>query len=320
MSRVPAPLFPLVAVLSWGAMFPIAAHALPQVDAFNITAIRYGVASLIFLALLVAVEGRSALSLEGRGAQAFLLGSLGFAGFNLLAYLALVWSPPQDVAVIVPTMPLVTVMIRWLRGGERPSRLLLGSSIAALAGVLLVVTKGDFSRISGGLGDLLTFIAVICWVTYTISAGSFPRWSALRYTALTASLGTITILLITAVADTVGWQRLPSLGNVTAAWWEIGFIIILGAVAAVLAWNHSARTLGPANTALFIVLVPVVAFTIRIAEGYRPVPAEILGALIVIGALITANLVGRRTAAKAAATGTRDTETVAQHLESETHA
>jgi drug/metabolite transporter (DMT)-like permease len=295
-AKIPAPVYPLIAVLSWGAMFPIAAHALPQVDPFNITAVRYILASAIFLALLAAVEGSGALSLDGQGIRLFGLGSLGFAGFNLLAYVALLWSPPQDVAVIVPTMPLVTALVRWVRGGERPTRVMLAASVTALVGAALVVTKGHFTTLQGGAGSLLTLIAVACWVTYTMEAESFPQMSPLRYTALTAALGTITIVVATAVADAAGWQQLPSIGEVRAVWWEIAFLVTFGAVIAVLAWNVGARKLGSANTALFIVLVPVVAFGIRMAGGYEPVPAELAGAALVIGALVYANLAGRQSA------------------------
>jgi hypothetical protein len=39
-----------------------------------------------------------------------------------------------------------------------------------------------------------------------------------------------------------------------------------------------------------------VAFTIRVVGGYQPVPAELVGAAVVIAALIYANLAGRRLA------------------------
>jgi len=294
--KLPTPLYPLIAVVSWGAMFPIAANAIPHVDPFNITMLRYALASVIFLAILVLVEGRGAVSLEGHGVRLFILGSLGFAGFNLLAYLALLWSPPQDVAVIVPTMPLVTALVRWARGGERPTPVMFIASLAALVGAALVVTKGDFTTLEGGPGSLLTLLAVVCWVAYTMEADSFPQFSPLRYTALTAPLGTITIVAATVVADAVGLQQLPSLGEIGTVWWEILFLVLFGAVAAVLAWNTGARLLGAANTSLFIVLVPVVAFAIRMAGGYHAVAAELWGAGIVIAALVFANLATRRTA------------------------
>ena len=56
----------LTAALAWGAMFPIAAVAIEHVDPFPLTAIRYGVAAVVFLLLLWAIEGRRALRTEGR--------------------------------------------------------------------------------------------------------------------------------------------------------------------------------------------------------------------------------------------------------------
>jgi drug/metabolite transporter (DMT)-like permease len=65
-------------------------------------------------------------------------------------------------------------------------------------------------------------------------------------------------------------------------------------VTAVLAWNGGVRRIYAANGALFMNLVPVVAFTIAIAQGYRPGAVELLGALLTIGALVFANLAGRQ--------------------------
>ena len=130
-----------------------------------------------------------------------------------------------------------------------------------------------------------------------MEASTFPHMSPLRYTALTAALGTITIVVATAVADAARLAAsCPAWATSRPAWWEIAFLVSFGAVIAVLAWNVGARRLGSANTALFIVLVPVVAFGIRMAGGYEPVPAELAGAALVIGALVYANLAGRQPA------------------------
>src|SRR3954463_9728922 len=93
----------LTAALAFGTMFPVGAVALRHVDAFHLTAIRYGLATLVFLVLLWAVEGRAALRVPGRrrGLELWALGSAGFAGFNLLVYLGLGSSSPQHASVFV---------------------------------------------------------------------------------------------------------------------------------------------------------------------------------------------------------------------------
>ena len=155
--RVPAPVPSTVAALSWGTMFPIAAAALPRVDAFNLTAIRYAGASVIFVVLLLVREGRAAVGFDGRFARLFVLGTLGFAGFNLLTYVGLKSVQPQDAALIVATMPLMTLLVRWVLDGERPSRLELTGVAVALLGVALVISRGHPEDLVSDLhlGELL---------------------------------------------------------------------------------------------------------------------------------------------------------------------
>src|SRR4051812_6913671 len=149
----------LVAALCWGAMFPIAASALHRVDPFPLTAIRYGIGALVFVALLVAVEGRKALATEGRGAELFILGSIGFAGFNLLSYVGLEHTRPQDAALIVAFQPLLMVLALWLAYRQIPARATVAAMVAALVGVALVISRGHLSNLGHGSGgDLLILV------------------------------------------------------------------------------------------------------------------------------------------------------------------
>jgi drug/metabolite transporter (DMT)-like permease len=287
----------LTAAVAWGAMFPIAAVAIQHVDAFHLTAIRYLVATVIFLGLLIAIEGRGALKTEGRGIELFVLGTLGFAGFNLLTYLALEHTRPQDASLIVATSPLLTALAVWLTTRVKPSRTTVAAMAVALFGVVLVITHGDPASLTGGdgrAGDLLVLGGVASFVAYTMGARRFAGFSPLRYTALSATGGTLTILAVTAVLTVTGTYPMPSLGDVGDIWSQIVYIILAGAVLGVLAWNEGVRRIGAANGALFMNLVPVVTFAVEIGRGYRPGAAEIGGALLTIGALVFANLAGRQ--------------------------
>jgi drug/metabolite transporter (DMT)-like permease len=290
-----APLLALIAVLSWGAMFPIAAHAIPTVEPLHLTALRYGLASIVFVALLWRIEGRGSLR-PHRTLRLWALGTLGFAGFNLLSYIGLEHTGPRNAALIVPTMPLVSALVRWLRDGIRPAATTIGATVAALAGVVLVISHGDLATLADGgvgFGSLLVLAGVFCWVLYTLGAAEFPHWSPLRYTTLSAGLGTVSIIAITEVANSAGWVSAPSLAAVGEVWPELAFIVIMGGVAAVLAWNSAIRALGPENGSLFINLVPVTAFAISIAGGYRPGAVELSGAALTIAALVGGNLLAR---------------------------
>ena len=287
----------LVPALGWGAMFPIADSAIKHVDAFHLTAIRYAFATIGFLALLWYFEGRRALRLEGRGLELFLFGSAGIAGFNLLAFAGLEHTTPEHAALIVATSPLITLLASAALARKAPSRITFLFVVLALVGVLMVIGHGDpAALLHGGVnsGDLFVFIGTASFVVYTLGARRFTGYSSLRYTALTASLGTITVLVATEVATLAGWYDAPSLGDVADIWWQLLYVIFIGALAAVLCWNEGVRRLGAPNAALYMNLVPVVAFIIEIFRGYQPDGGELTGAALTVAALIGANLAARR--------------------------
>lgn len=294
-SRIPAPLPSITAGLAWGTMFPIGAAALHHVDAFNLTAIRYLVASAGFLAVLALVEGRSALRPGRRAAELWALGTLGFAGFNLLVYLGLESTEPEQAAVIVSTMPLLTIVLRRVLVGVPIARATAALIVVGMAGAALVITRGDL-RAGFEPGDLLVLAGVLGWVGYTLGAQRFPGWSPLRYTALSAPLGTVSIVAATVVADALGLQELPSAQDVGAAGWDLAYLAGIGGVVAVIAWNEGVRRLGPPVATLFINLVPLTAFAIRTAQGTPPVPAELAGVGLVTLALVGASTRLRRAA------------------------
>src|SRR3954470_16407883 len=216
----------LVAALSWGAMFPIAASALHHVDPFPLTAIRYGIAALVFLGLLWAVEGRQALRAEGRSLELFVLGSIGFAGFNLLSYLGLEHTRAPGAALIVASQPLLIVLALWLAYRQVPARATVAAMLAALLGVALVISRGHLSNLGHGSGgDLLILVGAAGWVVYTLGARRFAHFSPLRYTALSAAGGTITIFVATAAITLAGGERLPSVNDVGAVWLQVVFVI-----------------------------------------------------------------------------------------------
>lgn len=287
----------LLAAMIWGGMFEVARLILPTVDPFTITAIRYGVGALIFLVVLLAVEGRSAIRTDGRGGRLFLYGTIGFAGFNMLAYSGLAHSRPEHAAVIMAMMPMITVLVNWLRSGQHPAVFTLFSVLVAFVGVFMVVTNGHPEQAlrSGEVkGDVLLLIAALCWVIYTLGSNDFPSWSPLRYTVISCALGTVSILVITTALMIHGDIHLPAISTLRNLFWEFAYVVLLGAVVAVLSWNSGVRRLGAVNAVLFINLVPVTAFIIGVTLGHAFGAGELIGTMLVIGALIANNLYIRR--------------------------
>jgi drug/metabolite transporter (DMT)-like permease len=285
----------VVTTTAWGGQFVVGKSAFAHLDPVWLTALRYGIASLVFLALLAVTEGRRAFRPDRAWPRVAVLGSVGFAGFNLLAYVGLTRTTPQAAALTVSTMPLITAFVLWARHHVRPSAVTWWSSGIALLGVGLVLTDGHLSGLAtGGWGDLLTFVGAACWVVYTTGAASVPDWSALRYTAVSSTAGSVVIFAVAGVCTGAGWLHVPTLGDVAAAWWQLAYVALVAAVVAVLCWNAAMRVLGAQDGVLFINLVPLTTFVVEAFLGRLPHPVQLLGVTLTVVALVGNNVLTRR--------------------------
>jgi drug/metabolite transporter (DMT)-like permease len=289
--------FATATAVAWGGQFVVGKSALGSLNAFPLTTIRYAVASLLWLVVLARIEGWRSFRLDGRGRRLLWLGSLGFAGFNLLAYTGLEHARPQSASLIVALAPLLTALVLWRRTRVRPPALTFLLLGIALAGVALVISGGHPATIvngSIGWGDGLVLAGVFSFVLYSLGAAEMPHFSPLRYTALTASLGWLTLAAATAVAIGSGLLALPPAHQVWSVTPQIAYLTIPGAFVAVLTWNAAIGLIGPQNAVLFGNLIPVTTFAIEIVRGYRPGAVELGGAALTIAALVANNLLARR--------------------------
>jgi len=128
-------LFATTTAVAWGGQFVVGKSALGSVNAFPLTTIRYAFAASLWLVVLAVLEGRRGFRLDGKGWRLFWLGTLGFAGFNLLAYTGLAHARPESASLIVALGPLLTALVLWRRTRVRPSRatfVLLGNTATEL--------------------------------------------------------------------------------------------------------------------------------------------------------------------------------------------
>jgi drug/metabolite transporter (DMT)-like permease len=288
-----------IAIASWGALFSVAKRTLPVLDPFFLGSFRYAFGVLLFIAILWAAEGRAALRYGGRFLPAAVYGLVGFCGFNILVWWGLFYTRPEHASIIMALQTPMTALAVWLTRGLRPAPFTVGCIAAAIAGVLLVVTKGDLSQLLGGgslLGDLLVFLGAVSWVIYTMAGQHFAGWSPLRMTVLTCIPGTVGLLAIYAFTIAAGYSVPPTLEQVWSMKWQLGYFVVFTVVLGVLGFNNGVRYLGALNTMLMLNLIPIIVFAIEAWLGRSFAAIEIGGAAIVIGALAANNLYLRRRA------------------------
>jgi drug/metabolite transporter (DMT)-like permease len=288
----------LGATISFGFMFPVMTSALTRIDPFTFTSLRYLIAGAASLVLLRLKEGSGALRAAGEPvALAWLLGSIGFAGFGFFVFLGQQMAGRDGAltaSIMAATQPMLGLLLNGVVRRILPPPYTLLFVLLSFCGVVLVVTKGDV----GGLlkqpqdyaANALIVLGMLCWLIYTFSAAHFTQWSILKYTTMTMWLGLTTIIAINLALFAAHFVPVPDLAAITAIVPHLLYMGLVAGFAGVLCWNLGNKILTPLNGVLFMDVVPITTFIVSSIAGVIPTRLQIVGAGLTGTALILNNL------------------------------
>jgi drug/metabolite transporter (DMT)-like permease len=282
-----------IAVAIWGAQLPIAKDAFYAVDPFTSTAIRYAVAVFFLSPVLVSLEGWQALRFGDRAKPAWLLGVVGMSASPMLVFLGISMCRAEHAVVIVALQPTIAAMLQWVVYSKRPASFTLGCIALALIGVVLVVTKGNLHMTQSPrefLGIFFVLMGAACWVLYTMNTHKLAGWSTWRTTVLTMIPGMLANFLVVAVLVGSGVLTLPTPDKLWLVRWQLSYLCFAGVLFSMLAWNFGNQRIGPLNATLFINFMPVMTFAFRAFQGTQFAAVELVGAGLVVAALVANNL------------------------------
>lgn len=294
MSHLSAVLFVLLAGTAWAASGTAAQHFYTQSThvPIELTQVRLLLSSALFFLLAWWSGGlkRGVRSVRRNPRILVQLAVHGTLGIMFVQYSYFEGIAAGDAAattVITYTSPAMMILYLVLRHRRLPSAAEAGTVIVAVAGVFLLVTGGDFGRLS---------VPVACIVWSLVSAIAFVF--AMIYPMHLLRLFDRFFLL--AVCMLIGGLALLPLTQVilnvesffTAQTWPDLLIIIgIGTIVAFFAFNVGLRWLSPEETAITATIEPVasVIFAWLIFDTHF-VALQIVGIMLVIAAILTPNL------------------------------
>jgi drug/metabolite transporter (DMT)-like permease len=238
--RSTATLIGFTAVLLWSLLaFLTAASGI--MPAFQLTAITFAVGGLSLLVLRPA-----SLKAMRQPPKVWLLGVGGLFGYHALYFFALRSAPPVEAGLINYLWPLLIVVFSAFLPGERLKWQHIAGCVLALAGAVLIVTKGQGLSLDPQYlpGYLAALGAALAWSSYSVLSRRFasvPSEAITGFCLVTAVLAAIFHLLFEpTIWPTDFWQWAAvfglGLGPVGLAFyvWDIGVkqgdIQALGAV------------------------------------------------------------------------------------------
>ena len=294
MSHLSAVLFVLLAGTAWAASGTAAQHFYTQSAhvPIELTQVRLLLSSALFFLLAWWSGGlkRGVRSVRRNPRILVQLAVHGTLGIMFVQYSYFEGIAAGDAAattVITYTSPAMMILYLVLRHRRLPSAAEAGTVIVAVAGVFLLVTGGDFGRLSVPVAcivwSLVSAIAFVFAMIYPMHLlRLFDRFFLLAVCML---IGGLALLPLTQVILNVG-------SFFTAQTWPDLLIIIgIGTIVAFFAFNVGLRWLSPEETAITATVEPVasVIFAWLIFDTHF-VALQIVGIVLVIAAILTPNL------------------------------
>ena len=276
----------VVAMLSWSGNVIVGRALAGTVPPLGLSLMRWTIAFLVVLPFAGAeIVAKRAVILR-RWRILLVLGLLGLTFCNSLSYVGLQWTTALNGALVNSAGPMLTLLAAFVFNRERASPWQIGGILISLAGVLVIVLRGDLTAIlalSINRGDLAMLASVAIWSVYTVLLRHRPpELSPIGLLGVLFAIGAITVLPLH-LAESWAGRPLPAEPDALLGYLYVG---IFPAVVAFFGWNRGVAAIGPNRASLFTHLMPV--FSAGLA--YLFLGEHIAGFHLAGGALIFAGI------------------------------
>lgn len=252
-------LFLVVPPLCWAGNFIVGRAVHGDIPPAALTFWRWVIAAVVLLPITARTLWRRRDTARQHLGWLSLLALTGVVLFQYAVYVGLQTTPAITATLIIAVIPVVIPVIAFVLDGDRiRPRQVVGISLS-LAGVTVIILKGDFAAIDnlhGSAGVLWLLLAVAAWALYSVLVRRRPSDLA-PPVLLLAIVGLGLVMMI----PVYGWELAN--GSEFALTWSaafaIGYVGVFASVIAFLCWNEGVARFGAAKAGLFIHLMPVFA-------------------------------------------------------------
>jgi len=264
----------------WGMNAVIVKLTYTQIPPMAFMAVRFVIAGALLLIILRVTEG--SLRVDRRDWPKFLVaGMVGTGLYQPLFLTGLSMTSASVTALIIATSPIFVALINRVLGREiLPPRGWLGIALTFAGIILIVAASGDVTLSSQSfVGDLLILAGSFLWALYAVLAAPLmARYSPLRVTALTTSIGAAPIIVIGLPATlALDWSQVNLWG-----WSGLIYSALFAIVVGYIIWNNGVKKIGGTRTALYGNLIPVIGvITATLLLGEQLTPLKIAGAAVI---------------------------------------
>lgn len=229
------------------------------------------------------------------------LTAIGISAYTLISYYSLQYTQAINALLIISTGPLLVAAVAFIMDGNRPTLRQVIGVFASLAGVIVVIARGDLDvllHLKLNKGDVWFFIAQIIYAFYTVLLRRRPAIHPLSFAFVLFGWGGL--LLSPFVVAELMEGRYPVWDGPAIA--TIAYVMVLPSLVAYLFYNRGVELIGPNRAAPFFHLIPIFGSALAILFlGERPHLYHAVGYALVLTGIVIATATTKRGALKTSA-------------------
>jgi drug/metabolite transporter (DMT)-like permease len=280
--------------LLWAGNAVVGRMVAPLVPPITLNFLRWALAFLVLLPFAWRLLGASS-PIWPRMPRYALLGLLGIGCYNALQYLALKTSTPVNVTLVASSMPVFMLALGATFFGQRITRRQTLGAVLSIAGVLLVLARGDLEHLAQVrfvIGDLYMLLATASWALYS--------WLLTRPGDPAEVRSDWAGFLMAQLVPGVVWSGLFAAGEAVTStqaisWgWPLAaallYVAIGPALVAYRCWGMGVQRVGPNIAGFFSNLTPL--FAAMFSAAFLGEPPRLYHALafaLIVGGIVASS-------------------------------
>ncbi|MFW9079372.1 DMT family transporter [Pseudomonas sp. P2757] len=275
--------FPLLAIFIWAGNTVINKLAVGAIFPAEIGFYRWLFAAVLFTPFMLKKVIAHWPQIRPNLGKIFVLGVLGMAVYQSLAYFAATMTTATNMGIILSLMPLMSLAMAIVSLGQRLTAGALVGAVLSFAGVLVVVSSGSLGALlqhGVNLGDAMMLIATLAYAIYSTLLKKWQlRLPPLVLLYLQVLVAVVVLFPLFAVSQKTGLtlQNIPL----------VLYACLLASMVAPLAWMQAVVRLGPSRTTLFFNLLPLItALIAAVVLKEQLALYHLVGGLLTLGGVI----------------------------------
>jgi drug/metabolite transporter (DMT)-like permease len=286
------PLAYSTAVLGWllsAGVYIAAKWVSAEMPPWSLCFWRLALACIILLPVVHRHFPAMAALLRSRPLELLFVGGIGLTACQGMIFIGLHYTNATTAGIIMALAPIITIVLASVLLGEAMNRWQGVGAVVAMAGMVVIVARGDLAALAGlqlNAGELLIVGSALCWGLYTVLLRRF-KFGIDRLPLLVLLLGAGAVVAAPLYAwELISDERSALDGNGLLA---LAYVAGPGGALMYYLYNSSVDALGPSRAGMLLYLqsafVALLAY-LFLHEGLHGY--DLVGAAIIVAGLLIA--------------------------------